>query len=82
MVAPLITECRCPIETLFGYTVQIGGLLHDHATLMAASGQCAQTAMQIDQRLRNDLLFRRVFFSDLTLEPLQYLIRSQFRFHL
>ena len=27
-------------------------------------------------------LLRRVFFSDLTLEPLQYLIRSLFRFHL
>ena len=25
---------------------------------------------------------KRVFFSDLTLEPLQYLIRSLFRFHL
>jgi hypothetical protein len=48
------------IETLFGYTVQIGGLLHDHATLMAAGGQRIQTAMQIDQRLRNELLFRHV----------------------
>src|ERR1700730_1763261 len=26
---------------------------------MAAGGQCAQTAMQIDQRLRNELLFRQ-----------------------
>src|SRR5438132_2942927 len=36
---------RC--EGLFGYTVQfggfLGGLLHDHATLMATGGQCAQT---------------------------------------
>ena len=49
-----------PIEGLFGYTVQIGGLLHDYATLTAAGGQCAQTAMQIDQRLRHELLFRHV----------------------
>jgi hypothetical protein len=48
------------IEGLFGYTVQIGSLLHDHATLMAAGGQCGQTAMQIDQGLRNELLFRHV----------------------
>jgi len=39
---------------------QIGGLLHDYATLMAAGGQCAQTAVQIDQRLRHELLFRHV----------------------
>jgi len=39
---------------------QIGGLLHDYATLMAAGGQCAQTSMQIDQRLRHELLFRHV----------------------
>jgi hypothetical protein len=28
-----------------------------NATVMAAGGRCAQTAMQIDQRLRNELLF-------------------------
>jgi hypothetical protein len=32
----------------------------DRATLMAADGKCIQTAMQIDQRLRNELLFRHV----------------------
>jgi hypothetical protein len=31
-----------------------------NATLMATGGQCAQTAMQIDQRLRHELLFRDV----------------------
>jgi hypothetical protein len=51
---------QCPIEGLLGYTIQIGGLLHDDTTLMAARGQCAQTAMQIDQCLRNELLFRHV----------------------
>jgi len=46
---PLAAPLRqCPIKGLFGHTIQIGGLLHDHATLMAADRQCAQTAMQID----------------------------------
>src|SRR6516164_6688296 len=29
------------VNGLFGCTIQIGGLLHDHATLRAARGQCA-----------------------------------------
>ena len=43
------------IKGLFGYTVQICGLLHDHATLMATGGQCAQSPMQIDHILNKAL---------------------------
>ena len=58
------STCFCPLIALPVISANrapgICGLLHDHATLMAASGQCAQAAMQIDQRFRNDLLFRHV----------------------
>jgi len=37
---------------------------------------------EVQRIIRRTSTFNRVFFSDLTREPLQYLIRSHFTFHM